>query len=318
MSTQTTPSLRSALILGFAISLAACDSAMITGSGGPSIGAAQAPTLLQDGDFEIGATSWETCSTNGSSDLVNDASEGSRALQLSNGACRYQNANADAGVSYTLSCDAKKVEDGWSSITLAFLDQNFRPLDSRELEVTSNNYSNLELTMAAPDFTSKLEVLFYSEDTMTVDNCDLTEVTVDVPPVTLQNGSFNDGLNSWSQCAGSDAISNGGVATLANGACINQVLDVTQAVAASPANTPLTLSLQCDQVNKSGSEYSAAIIAFLDENNAPVANAEQAIGPDTTATAVKLSAPAESTSVEVMLYSDAQTSFGQCELVTID
>ncbi len=318
MSTQTNPRLRGALILGAAISLAACDSALITGDGGPSIGAALAPTLLQDGDFEIGATSWETCSTNGNSELVNDASEGSRALQISGGACRYQNAAADTGVSYQLTCDARKAADGWSSITLAFLDQNFRPLDSREIEVESNDYSNLELTMAAPEFTSKVEVLFYSEDTMTVDNCDLTEVTVEVPPVALQNGSFNDGLNSWAQCAGSDAIGNGGVATLANGACINQVVDVAQAVAASPDNAPLTLSLQCDQINKTGDGYSAAIIAFLDENNAPVATAEQTIDATTTATAVRLSAPATSTSAEVMLYSDAQTSVGQCAVVRID
>jgi hypothetical protein len=317
MSKQNNPGLHSAIILGFALSLTACDSAMITGSGGPAIGAAMAaPELLQDGDFEVGATAWESCSTNGSSELVRDS--GSMALQISNGACRYQNINADAGTSYTLTCDAKKAADGWSSVTLAFLDQNFRPLDSREVEVTSDSYSDTEITMTAPDFTSKVEVLFYSEDTMTVDNCALAEVAVEVPPVELQNGTFNDGLNGWSQCSGTDAIANSGVATLATGACINQQVDVTEAVAASPVNTPLTLSLQCDQINKSGNQFATAVIAYLDENNEPVATAEQAISATTTATAVRLSAPASATTAEVMLYSEAQTTVGQCALVTIN
>lgn len=319
MSKQTNPGLRNALILGFAFSLAGCDSAVLTGTGGPEIGAAlAAPGLLLDGDFEVGATSWESCSTAGGSELVNDASEGAMALQVRNGACRYQNVNAEAGVSYTLNCDAKKVADRWSSVTLAFLDQNFRPLDTQEVEVESTGYSDIEITMTAPAFTSKAEVLFFSDDTMTIDNCELSEVTVDLPVVELQNGTFSDALNGWSQCAGVDAIANSGVTTLAGGACINQTIDVAAAVAASPANQPLTLSLQCDQINKSGDEFATTIIAFLDENNAPLASGEQAINTTTTATAVRLSAPAETTTAEVMLYSDAQTTIGQCALVTIN
>ena len=317
MSKQNNPGLHSAIILGFALSLTACDSALITGTGGLEIGAAMAaPELLLDGDFEIGATAWQSCSTNGTSDLTLDAD--STALQLSNGACRYQNVDANAGTSYTLTCEAKKVADGWASVTLAFLDQNFDPQDSREVEVTSDSYSDIEVTMTAPDFTSKVEVLFYSEDTMTVDNCTLTEVAVDVPVVELQNGTFDDGLSSWSQCSGTDAIVNNGLATLAAGACINQQIDVTEAVMASPANAPLTLSLQCDQITKTGDEFATAIIAYLDENNEPVGSAEQAINATTTATAVMLSAPASATTAEVMLYSEPQTTIGQCSLITIN
>lgn len=321
MSIRHKTGLAATVLTALAITVTGCDSAVITGTGSePGIGAAMAEPesqLLTDGSFELGAATWESCSDNGNSDLDSDASDGDLALRLANGACRYQNLLADAADSYRLTCDAKQNAEGWSSVTLAFLDQNFRPLDSQELPIESDSYTTIDITMTAPPFTSRTEVLFYSDGAMSVDNCELNQVTLEVPAVQLQNGSFSDGLTAWSQCAGTDATVTNGVASIVGGACINQTIDVSESVAASAVNDPFTISFQCDQITKTGDQYAAAIVAFLDENNEPLANDEQAINQGTTSTAVRLSAPANTQVLEVMLYSDGQTSIGQCNVTTL-
>ncbi len=305
------------MLTALAVTLAGCDSAVITGTGAPEFGAAMAPALIADGTFELGAASWQSCSDNGSSETDNDASEGNLALQVSNGACRYQNADAVTSQSYQLSCDAKRSADGWSSVTMAFLDQNLEPLDSQEIAVTSNTYAPVQITMTAPEFTTKTEVLFYSDGVMSVDNCTLTEITIPAPSIALQNGSFDEGLNGWNQCSQVTATADSGNVTVASGACINQRLDVSAAVSASAANDPVTVNYQCDQISKADDNYAAAIVAFLDERNNPLATSEQPIYSATTSTAVRLSAPAGTRTLEVMIYSDGATSVGQCALTAL-
>jgi hypothetical protein len=315
MSIRLKTGLPAAALTALTIMLAGCDSTVITGPAAPAIGAAMAqPGLLSDGNFELGAASWEACSDSGNSQPDNDASEGELALQLGGGACRYQNLAADAGKSYQLTCDARQNADGWSSVTLAFLDQNFQPLDTREVAIQSDAYEVVDVKMTAPDFTSLTEVLFYSEGNMTVDNCNLSEITIEIPPVELQNGTFDDGLNNWSQCTAVDATADNGIASIAGGSCINQSVTVTGAVAASAANDPLTVNFQCDQITKADNQYAAAIVAFLDQDNAPLATAEQPINAGTTSTTVSLAAPSSAQTLEVTLYSDGQTSVGQCRL----
>ncbi|MEM7259691.1 MAG: hypothetical protein AAF404_20135 [Pseudomonadota bacterium] len=317
MSTQQKTGLFAAAVS--AIMLAGCDSAVITGTGSsaPAIGAAMEQPLLADGDFELGAAAWQSCSSNGTSELVSDASQGSLALQLNNGACRYQTQPAETGKSYTLTCDTRRNTEGWSSVTMAFLDQNLRPIDSQEVSIESAAYESITITMTAPDFTSNSEVLFYSDSTMVVDNCQLNEVSLEVPPVEMQNGNFNDGLTGWAQCSGTAASVNAGIASVADGACLHQQIDVSATVEVSAVNDPLTVIFQCDQITKSDDQYAAAIVAFLDADNAPLASAEQSITAVTTSTAVRLSAPAGTQTLELMLYSDGQTSIGQCALTTL-
>lgn len=179
MKKHNTFALPAALLFGLGV-LSGCDSVEITGPGDLEIGAAQQGTVvgstLADGDFEQGANNWQICSAAGNSELSNDASSGTMAMQLGSSACRSQNVTAVAGQSYTLSCDAKTTDTGWSAVSLAFLDQNLQPLGSREVGVTSLIYSNVDITLRAPAATNQAEVLFYSEGSMSVDNCNLTQL----------------------------------------------------------------------------------------------------------------------------------------------
>lgn len=308
---------RSTLIISIGLSLTACDSAVITGPGSTdlSIGAAMAPALLLDADFETGSAAWQSCSTNGSSALTADASEGSQAMNISNGGCLYQNINVDVGTTYRLSCETKSSDEGWSSATLAFLDQNSQPLDSREQAITTANYSTLSATMTAPAFSSIAEVLFYSEGSASIDDCKLEETTITLPAVGLTNGSFDNGLTGWEQCQspGTVEVING-AAVLSNGACIYQTIDVSEPVSLSPDNQPMTLSFLCDDVTKTGSEHASFIVAFLDEAYQPVATKEFTIDAATSSSAVRLDAPQTSAYAEVMAYSDATITVGECSV----
>lgn len=310
---------RSTLVISVGLALAACDSAVITGpaSTGLEIGAAQsAPALLQDADFETGSNAWQSCSPNGNAAITgDDASDGAQAMNISNGACLAQSVPADTGATYQLNCQTKSAGDAWSSATMAFLDQNLQPLDSREKAITADNYSTLSTTMTAPTFTSFAEILFYSEGSATIDDCTLEELTVALPPIALQNGDFNSGLDNWQQCQGiGSAQVNNGSLELSGGSCVFQNIDVAEAVAQSPDNQPMTLTLLCDNVAKTDNGHASFIIAFLDDNNNPVANTESTITDTTTSSAVRLDAPASATSAEIMIYSDADTTVGMCEI----
>lgn len=179
MSILKKTGLSAALISVMAFTAAGCDSAVITGPGNTSeldAAAAMGPTLLQDGSFEQGAETWQLCSSNGSSNITSDASQGSLGLQLSDGACRYQNQAATSGSNYRLSCDVKRNAAGYTSVTLTVLDQAFEPLASRVVAIDSSNFDTAAFTLTAPASATHIEIMLYSESDMTVDNCALTEV----------------------------------------------------------------------------------------------------------------------------------------------
>ncbi len=324
MSLQKLFNHRSTLIISIGLSLIACDSAVITGTGSTgatgatdlTIGAALASNnLLLDGDFESDSTTWESCSTNGSNSLTSDANAGSQAINVSDGGCIFQNINISAGATYQLSCKAKSSGDSWSSATLAFLDANQQPLDSREQAITSTNYSTYSATLTAPAFSNVAEVLFYSEGSATIDDCQLEEIAVTLPPISIINGSFDDGLDGWEQCQAPGTVEVvDGAAVIANSACISQKIDVSAPVAQSPDNQPMTLSFLCDGVTKVGPEHASFIVAFLDENEQPVATKESPINATTTSSAVRLDAPKTAAYAEVMAYSDATITVGTCSV----
>lgn len=305
---------RGALIIGIALSLIACESAVITGPGSSAldIGEAQSANLLSDAGFESGFEAWTACSTAGTTNLISDASEGSQAISVNNHACLYQSIAAEAGKTYRMTCQTKQAGNNWSSATLAFLDDNNSPVVSEEKAIDSSDYANLSITLTAPANTSSTELLFYSEGSAHIDNCRLQEVSVELPAIALINESFDDGLTGWQQCqtAGSaEAVD--GRATISDGSCISQIIDVSQAVALSPANQPMTLTAQCAGVSRAGSGYASLIVAFIDDNYEPVANKELAIDASTTAT-LMLDAPATSVYAEIMLFSDTTTTVAGC------
>ncbi len=307
---------RNALIVGIGLSLTACESAVITGTGSSQlgIGAAQAANLLEDGDFESGSAAWESCSTNGSSNPIPGAAAGTLAMSINDGACLYQNVEIDAGKTYQMNCTTRQDGDSWSSATFAMLDGTYTPLVSEEAQITDLTYQNQSITLTAPTHSSYAEILFFSEDSATIDNCSIQEVTVEIPAVSLSNGDFENGLTNWQQCQTGSASAESGVASLSNGSCIYQTIDVSQAVSLSPANQPLNLSLHCSGLDKIGAGYASVTIAFLDDRYEPVASEEHAIAATDTSTSVSLDAPSSTSFAEVVLFSDATTSIGNCSL----
>ncbi len=129
--------------------------------------------LLTNPDFESGLTAWDLTGC-GAGDISSstDASNGSTAMELSKATvCIGQSISAIGGSTYTLSCDVKNVDSGYSDMNLY--------ADGTEIAVTeikSGSYTNRTISGVAPAGTEKLYVYFYHEDagSIFVDNCVLS------------------------------------------------------------------------------------------------------------------------------------------------
>ena len=64
-------------------------------------------SLLLNGGFELGLSDWQSCSDDGATQTVDDASEGNAAVQITGGDCLYQEFAVEPNERYTLECDAK-------------------------------------------------------------------------------------------------------------------------------------------------------------------------------------------------------------------
>lgn len=132
-------------------------------------------TLITNGGFESGLSDWLSCSNNGSTQTVNDPSEGSSALEITGGDCLYQEFTVNPGESYTLQCEAKGLLTQYTSMTLTVMDQNYSALETQEIEVTSTNYQTYAATAVAPSNGAIGAVTFYSDDTGVFDACSVVQ-----------------------------------------------------------------------------------------------------------------------------------------------
>ena len=138
--------------------------------------------LLVNPSFEKDQEGWFNCGNAANIAIVNDAADGDKALQVSNGGCVYQDLQAIAGEEYTLSCKAKYDNAGWATLILSFLDGNWQSIGSDYKVIQGTNYQEYSISMNAPANAVHAAVTFYSEPSTSYDACSLSVESVPPPP----------------------------------------------------------------------------------------------------------------------------------------
>ncbi|OED38885.1 hypothetical protein AB833_17765 [Chromatiales bacterium (ex Bugula neritina AB1)] len=321
--TMSNRNLKSAWICAIALSVSACDSAVIFSTvTTPELGAALAQTsenLLLNGGFEtfISDDDWRSCSP--VSDINTDAapSEGAGALSLSNGSCVSQTITAIAGATYTLNCEGMVIGDAYSSIAFGFIDESSSPIEVQELAIISADYSPISSTLTAPAAAQSAEVLIYSDAEAIVDNCSVIRLA----DASLINGDFSADLNGWQTCdngTGDITILNNALDSsnkqlaISNGGCISQTTDISEPLS---SRSDLTIKLGCDALT-SGDGYSSITLAYLDGNSQPLSTNEVPISSASTGGvfASSLAAPAEAHFAQITLYSEGFSIIDNCSI----
>lgn len=142
-----------------------------------------ADAVLLNGDFSEDLSGWQVCeNTAGTVSVIDHQLEpGNKQLSISNGGCVYQTLDVSAPMQVRsdlhlyLSCDALTSDDGYSSITLGYLDGNSQPLSVNEVAISRGSTNGLfESDLAAPAGSHFAEVVIYSDAFTTADNCQIT------------------------------------------------------------------------------------------------------------------------------------------------
>lgn len=176
------------VVLGGTLGIAGCDSATVTELAAVDsslpIGAALASTLLEQGDFESGIDAWESCDAATLPRVTADTPYGSAAAKLEKQACIYQSAAAEVGQTHRFICKTNRAGVGWAAVMLGYLDTDFNPLRTIEIEIDSLDWSDTVVDLSAPANTAYVEVLGYTtgDAELTLDNCTL-EFVVDEPAI---------------------------------------------------------------------------------------------------------------------------------------
>lgn len=132
-------------------------------------------SLLVNGGFESALTNWYSCSTDGATEIVSDATQGSSALKIAGGDCLYQEFSVKPNARYSLRCDAKGTQALYTSVSLTMMDEGYANLALDEVEISSAEYQTYTSTVDAPEAGVFGAVTFYSEDTGVFDNCTVVE-----------------------------------------------------------------------------------------------------------------------------------------------
>jgi len=130
--------------------------------------------LLSNAGFEAGISDWKSCAEVSLLSASTEADSGAVALAVTGGGCIYQEFPVDAGVSYRMSCRAKRVEDTlYSSATLAMLNTSYASLERQEMPVQSTAYEDYSATLTATDASVLGTVVLYSESQGLFDTCEV-------------------------------------------------------------------------------------------------------------------------------------------------
>ena len=133
--------------------------------------ATQPESLLDNGGFESGLTSWISCSDAGSTQIVADAQEGTQAAQLTGGDCLYQEFTVAPGRDYTMACQAKGGHGQYADITISLMDSSYVLLVAQEVPVNSEGFDGYSASLSAPAIAAIGAVTLYSEEPGIFDNC---------------------------------------------------------------------------------------------------------------------------------------------------
>lgn len=146
--------------------------------GGLQFGAANqdiTDNLLYNGGFESAITDWRFCEDDTTGLFSTDAQEGSRAVEIMNGNCVFQEVEITAGESYTMSCQAynNANSSGQATLRFALATNSYQTLLDNVQNVTGNNYQPYTATLSAPDHATYAVLTFQTDGQATLDNCSI-------------------------------------------------------------------------------------------------------------------------------------------------
>ena len=165
------------------------------------IGDPSPPTgnLLLNPSFEQGQDNWFVCAGQNNITISTDAAAGNQAISIANNACLYQDLQVQPNLEYSLSCQAKDQNSGWSTLILSYLDENWNSLTSDSVVIGSSNYLPYKLTLTAPANTKYAAATFYSEGTTLYDDCVLKIEDDITPSQCTTNASYTVNFDAtWS------------------------------------------------------------------------------------------------------------------------
>ncbi len=133
-------------------------------------------SLISNGDFEQGKTSWIDCSQPALTSATSDAANGNGAIQVKDSGCLYQEFPLTPGKTYQLSCLSKSEATHYSSMSLTLMDESYTALAS-DLKPVARNFFQTYQTQLFTPFEGRIgAVTLYSEDTAQFDDCSVVEL----------------------------------------------------------------------------------------------------------------------------------------------
>ena len=172
--------------------------------------------VLTNGGFETGTTGWSVCGGSTGIALSSDANTGSQAIQIAAEGCLYQEFSLQPDQEATLTCQAKRADSDFVSMSFEALDSGYQALASEQVQITNSSYVPATISLPATANSTFGTVTLYSEDTAHFDDC-VVEVTSATDPAPqpdtpdpqpdpqnnlLVNADFETGLENWASCSG--------------------------------------------------------------------------------------------------------------------
>ena len=199
-----------------------------------SVASADTKNLLLNGSFEEGTSHWQTCNSNSALTIKNDASNGSKALQVRDGNCAQQGVAIQPDTEYALQCDAKlkSNRNDWTGLGISFYDEFWNFISEPDaMVITGRDYSEYAVSGTAPENARHAAIWFYSENKALLDNCTLSAADAPPPPASgnlLFNSEFIEGSDTatgWRDACNGEYQRNVGRFNesiyVASGACVH-------------------------------------------------------------------------------------------------
>ena len=289
--------------------------------GGPAAAIPLATNELINGDFEQGKDSWLDCGTANLTATIADSFDGSNAMQVQNTGCIYQEFPVIAGTDYQLLCLAKVTDGQFVSITLQMADATYTVLGQTELPIDSATYQAYSTSMTAPSNSAVGVVTLYSEGTGIFDSCSVVSNAAPPPPPPvatnnkLDNGGFEQGKTSWSDCSAAtlntlslDSFAGTGAVQVQNAGCLYQEF---------PVSAGASYQFVC-YAKSAGTQYSSITLQIVDAAYTQLDAIETPVTGNTYQQFQStIEAPANSAIGSVTLYSDDTAHYDSCSVVEI-
>lgn len=283
--------------------------------------------LLSNGGFETNKSGWLDCSAEALSQINSQSNQGQGALLQQAGACLYQEISVSPGTTYTVSCDAFAQNSPYSSLNINMLDGAYNELAETTVDITATAYQRYSGNLEAPQGASMSAITLYSEGDTFFDSCVVTADgdTVDpvnppAPPASpsnnlLANSTFDQGKDSWTDCAASqltsvvaDGTNNDNALKVENTGCIYQEFPVTAGK---------QYQLQCTAKSQD-TRYTSVTLQISDRAYTPLDSAATVVAPGAYRNyTTTLNAPTTAAVGAVTLYSEDASHFDSCFVAEI-